>query len=111
VTPGCDCRWEKVEAFAFLPGSLSEVGANSQDMVITCVHTSTDGAKTIAWNPRQIVLKEKSKKGGLVEGYVLAGSIRPMHAVRIAQRTWSHQMRVAVDVPNYARSLRKEGDF
>jgi len=111
VTPGCDCRWDKVEAFAFLPGALHEAGASSQDMVITCVNTGSDGTQTIAWNPRQIVLKERSRQGGLVDGYVLAGSIRPMHAVRIAQRTWSHQMRVAVDVPDYARSLRKEGDF
>jgi hypothetical protein len=111
VTPGCDCRWEKVEAFAFLPGAETADPAGSTEKVVTCVNTSTDGAKNIAWNARQIILKEKSKTGGLVDGYTLAGSIRPMHAVRIAQRTWSHQMRVAVDVPDYVRAQRKEGDL
>lgn len=111
VTPSCDCRWENVETYAFLPGRETADSSGSQTRVVTCVNTVGDGAKTIAWNPRKIVLKKKSDTGALIDDYILVGSMRPLHAMRIAQRTWNHQMRIGVDVPEYTRIRRKEGDL
>jgi len=110
VAPGCDCRWGTQDAFAFLPGRKIDAATRGKELMSTCISAVSEGPVTIAWKHKNVMLRPKGQGEDLVHGYILAGAIRPMHAVRICHRTWTHQARVAVDVPEYIRAERGEED-
>jgi hypothetical protein len=110
VTPGCDCRWDKNPAYAFLPGRKIKPQDSQNEPMATCVSAGTDGAVTIGWKHKNVLLRPRGTQPALLDGYKLVGAIRPMHAARICQRTWSHQARIAVDVPEYTRASRGEAE-
>jgi hypothetical protein len=110
VTPGCDCRWDKHPAFAFLPGRKIEAAKRQSEAMSTCISAGAEGAVTVGWKHKNVLLRPRGDGAVLLTGYKLVGAVRPMHAARICQRTWSHQARIAVDVPEYTRAERGEGE-
>ena len=117
IAPSCDCYRPAGKTISFLAGVETKADHKS---ITGDTQTCIDG-KQISWSSGNLVVQkniqydEPVANSGLkrtykIDGakYTFIGALRESFAMRIIQRTWSHQSRVGVDTAELMRACRGE---
>jgi hypothetical protein len=117
ITPGCDCYRPTGKGYLFITGTTdTEIGAKSEKLSETRLCVKED---EIIWDASCLVWERGSETCGLTSSengvyvisgvqYVVQGALRYPFLMRLIQRVWSYQSRVAVDTSEFLRK-RREG--